>query len=52
MVIKEHEEIESKNNKFNEDWMPPFGDYSNVGYLVDEKALMIRKALNVHIKKG
>ena len=51
MVMRKHGKIEYKSDKFEKDEMPPLEDYSNVKYLVDEKALVIKKSLNVQIKK-
>lgn len=48
--MRKHGKIEYKSNKSEEDEMPPLKDYSNVKYLVDEKALVINRLLNVQIK--
>jgi len=51
MTIKEHRDIELKSDKSKKDEMPPWEDYNNVEYLVDEEALVIKRTLNVQIKK-
>jgi len=47
MVMREHEDIEFKSDKFKEDEMPPHEDYNDVEYLIDRKTLVIRRTLNV-----
>jgi hypothetical protein len=47
MVMREHRDIKSKSNKYEEDEMPPLEAYSDVEYPIDEKALVIRRSLNV-----
>jgi hypothetical protein len=47
MVMREHRDIKFKSNKYEEDEMPPLEAYSDVEYPIDEKALVIRRSLNV-----
>jgi hypothetical protein len=42
MVMREHEEIESESDKFQEDEMPLFQNYNDIEYLVDEETLVIK----------
>jgi hypothetical protein len=42
MVTREHEKIESESDKFKEDEMALFQNYSDIEYLVDEETLMIK----------
>lgn len=51
MVMREHRDIKFKSNKYEEDEMPPLEAYSDVEYPIDEEALVIRRSLNVQIKK-
>ena len=43
MVMREHEEIESESDKFKEDEMPLFQNYSDIEYLVDEEETLMIK---------
>jgi hypothetical protein len=47
----EYGDIESKNDKFEEDRMQPFKDCSDVEYPVNREAMVIKRSINVQIKK-
>jgi hypothetical protein len=51
MVVREHREIESESNKSEDDKMLAFKNYSDVEYLINREVLVIRRSLNVQIKK-
>jgi len=47
----EYGDIEYENNKFKEDRLQPFKDCSDVEYPVNREAMVIKKSINVQIKK-
>ena len=47
MVMREHGYVESKSDKSDQDEMTQLEDYSDVEYLIDGEALMIKRTLNV-----
>jgi hypothetical protein len=49
---KEAWEIKSGSDQSEDDKIRPLEDYSNVEYLVDRKALIIKRSLNVQIKEN
>jgi len=51
IIMREHEGIESKSEKFKEDEMSPLEHCSYVKYLVDREALVIMIILNVQIEE-
>jgi hypothetical protein len=51
MVVREHREIESESNKSEDDKMLALKNYSDVEYLINREVLVIRRSLNVQIKK-
>jgi hypothetical protein len=53
MILNDHGKIKSKNDRSEEDKMPPFEDYSyeNLEYLVEGEYLVIRHTLNIYIKE-
>ena len=48
--MKEYEEIESKSDKCEEDDMVQFDDFSDIEYLVNREALVIRRSIKDQIK--
>jgi hypothetical protein len=48
---KEAWEIKSESDQSEDDKIRPLEDYSNVEYLVDRKALIIKRSFNVQIKE-
>jgi len=51
MVIREHREIEYESDKSEDDKMLALKNYSDVEYLINREVLVIRRSLNVQIKK-
>jgi hypothetical protein len=51
MVMREHKEIEYESDKSEDDKMLALKNYSDVEYLINRKVLVIRRSLNVQIKK-
>jgi hypothetical protein len=52
MILKDHGEIESKSDRYNDDEVPPLKDCSDVkiAYQIEVEVLVIRHGLNVHVK--
>jgi hypothetical protein len=48
---KEAWEIKFESDESEDDKIRPLEDYSNVEYLVDRKALIIKRSFNVQIKE-
>jgi len=49
--MREHKEIEYESDKSEDDKMLALKNYSDVEYLINRKVLVIRRSLNVQIKK-
>jgi len=49
--MREHREIEYESDKSKDDKMLALKNYSDVEYLINKKVLVIRRSLNVQIKK-